>query len=333
VYTIGWWATFPSEPINGVMVAQTTTLEQIEPGGPVAPAKGTIVQGLPGQVRPIDLQNRVIDIARNVEASIPQLAVETFGEFSASLPSPSLDHWTQSLWSFRADNTYLRGTKELLDDTNRGIPDLLMVYFGMPDVVGHRFWRHAFPEAYEHPPTQEEIDGFSSVIATSYVWVDRAIGEILDFYDGEATVVVVSDHGMRSLNTKRDFTGREGLRSGHHRGGQPGVLIVSGMHAQKRRAGVRPDVLPEKRGHLPVLGRVHDLAPTLLALQNLPIGRDMDGAVLEEVLASDFLERYPLTFVDTYDTDEWLKDRPGQMLGADVESERLRQLRSLGYIR
>jgi hypothetical protein len=204
----------------------------------------------------------------------------------------------------------------------------------MPDVVGHRFWRHAFPEEYAHPPTREEIDGFAGVIPRSYTWVDQAIGEILGSYDELVTVIVVSDHGMRGVNTKRNFVGHEGLRSGHHRGGQPGVIIVSGEYARRgtKLAPSAPDT-PTEPGQLPILGHVQDLAPTLLALQHLPLGRDMDGAVLDRVLSVDFLEEHPLSFIDTHDTDEWLADRPHQMLSEEVESERLRQLRSLGYIR
>ena len=156
VHAIGWWATFPAEPINGVMVAQTNTREQISPGGPIAPWKGTVLLGLQGQVTPVVFQNRVIEVAQDVEDSMPQLARQVFGNISAVLPPRSLKSWMQSLWSFRADNTYLRVTKQILGESAEPVPDLLMVYFGMPDVVGHRFWRYAFPDEYEHPPTQGE---------------------------------------------------------------------------------------------------------------------------------------------------------------------------------
>ena len=175
----------------------------------------------------------------------------------------------------------------------------------------------------------------SDVIATTYVWVDGAVGEILEFYDERATVIIVSDHGMRGVNRTRDFVGREGLRSGAHSNGLPGVIIVSGGHARRGEPfdlsgrGERQT----RSATLPVLGGVLDIAPTVLALQGIPVGRDMDGAVLEDVLEAGFLERYPLSFVDTHDTDEWLANRPNQLLSEEVESERLRQLRSLGYIR
>ena len=282
VHAIGWWATFPAEPVNGVMIAQTNTLGQISPGGPNVPWKGTVLQGLQGQVTPATLQNRVMEVAKNVEASLPQLARQVFGDFASTLPPASLRSWTTSQWSFRADNTYLQAAKQVLEDSEEGVPDLLMVYFGMPDVVGHLFWRHAFPADFDYPSTAEENDSFSGVVAKSYAWVDGAIGELLEFYDERTTVIIVSDHGMRSVNRELDFVGREGSRSGGHDDGLPGIMIISGGHARRgeafdrwARGGRRT-----QSGTLQVLGSVRDVAPTVLALQGIPVGRDMDGSVL-----------------------------------------------------
>ena len=274
-------------------------------------------------------------IAEDVERSMTQLTARSFGEFSDSLPALSLDHWKQSLWSFRADNIYLRVAKAALMGRPEGPPDVLMVYFGMTDVVGHRFWRYAFPDEFDYPPTQDEIDGMSHVVPQAYVWVDRAIGELLAFYDARATVIIVSDHGMHAVNQSRDFVGKGGGRSGAHDDGDAGVIIVSGGHVQRGQQshpteGGDRSVRPEA---LPMIGRVHDVAPTVLALQDIPIGRDMDGVVLDHVLQENFLEEHPLSFVDTHDTDEWLANRSGGYLSEDAESERLQQLRSLGYIR
>ena len=58
VHSIGWWMTFPAEPINGTMVGQTNAQGQITPGGAGIPWKGGVIKGLDGQVSPVELQDQ-----------------------------------------------------------------------------------------------------------------------------------------------------------------------------------------------------------------------------------------------------------------------------------
>ncbi len=322
VHSVGWWMTFPAEVVRGTMVAQTNTLAQLRSGT----WKGSVVRGLPGQVTPLSFHDPVMEIAAEVQESLPELAKASFGEFEYPLSKAASDTWENSLWAFRADTIYLRVVEELL--VSGGQPfDLMMVYFGGPDVVGHRFWRYAYPEEFDHPPTPEEQKDFSRVIRDTYSYVDRAIGQILDLVEGEPTVFIVSDHGMRAANRKRIYPKRRGLFSGQHVNAPPGVLIASGKHIRRGS----PD-RSETTVDLPQLGRVLDLAPTILALKGLPIGRDMDGEIMKAVLEEGFLENHPPTFIETHDRPGWLDARPDELLSEEAEQERLQQLRSLGYI-
>jgi arylsulfatase A-like enzyme len=78
-----------------------------------------------------------------------------------------------------------------------------------------------------------------------------------------------------------------------------------------------------------VQSSVLDVTPTLLALLGMPIGRDMDGRVLTEAIVPGFLEKRPLTYIDTYDTELELSkvedDEP-------VSEEVMARLRDLGYV-
>jgi hypothetical protein len=80
------------------------------------------------------------------------------------------------------------------------------------------------------------------------------------------------------------------------------------------------------------LGTCLDIAPTLLALKGLPIGSDMDGTFIQQIIEEKFLAAHPPSFVPTHDTWAWVKERPAKLLPVEVENERLEQLRSLGYI-
>jgi arylsulfatase A-like enzyme len=76
-------------------------------------------------------------------------------------------------------------------------------------------------------------------------------------------------------------------------------------------------------------GSVLDVLPTLLALMGRPIGRDMDGQPLTQIIQPEFLVQNPLTYIDTYDTG--LKLEPTQT-DEPASEELMSRLRALGYV-
>lgn len=61
----------------------------------------------------------------------------------------------------------------------------------------------------------------------------------------------------------------------------------------------------------------------------MPMGRDMDGSVLTEAVTPEFLERHPLTHIDSYDTDMEFHDVEDDDPVSEVVMARLRDL---GYV-
>ena len=80
------------------------------------------------------------------------------------------------------------------------------------------------------------------------------------------------------------------------------------------------------------MGSVFDITPTILTLSGIPVGADMKGKVLENVLEQNFLRQYPVRTCKTHDTKEWLSARSKQFHDSRAPEERLEQLRLLGYI-
>jgi hypothetical protein len=75
--------------------------------------------------------------------------------------------------------------------------------------------------------------------------------------------------------------------------------------------------------------KVLDIIPTILALTGLPIGRDMDGEVLLEAMEEDFLQKYPVEFIESYDDpDQGNKSEPDLETSEELKS----RLRALGYL-
>lgn len=98
-----------------------------------------------------------------------------------------------------------------------------------------------------------------------------------------------------------------------------GILIAQGP-GLRRNADI---------GEVSVL----DVAPTILALMGLPVGRDMDGRVLTEAVDPVFLRSHPVRFVETHEDPP-----PGTPEPEDAEDLSVAEsivgdrLRALGYI-
>ncbi|RMD60190.1 hypothetical protein D6833_10225 [Candidatus Parcubacteria bacterium] len=104
---------------------------------------------------------------------------------------------------------------------------------------------------------------------------------------------------------------------------------TSGVHDGKNAILVMAGKGVKKGFRLEQKAQVLDIVPTILALSSLPVGRDMDGQVLTDLIEEDFLAKHPVRFVDSYDDPD-----TGVGATADMESsEELKErLRALGYL-
>jgi predicted AlkP superfamily phosphohydrolase/phosphomutase len=145
---IGWWMTYPAEPINGVMVSQTNTTGVLQ-NPQAALWKGSLLKGVEGQVYPPERQNRVMALLEEVDADLDRITEELFGRRPHPADEFSQMMWDQTEWSFRADATYVRVGRDILEAKKPF--DLFAIYLGGTDVSAHRFWRYAYPEQFLQP--------------------------------------------------------------------------------------------------------------------------------------------------------------------------------------
>ncbi len=93
--------------------------------------------------------------------------------------------------------------------TTRPLDFFIMVEMG-PDRIHHGFWKF-FDEShrkYQHHPE------YSSAIEKYYIYLDTQIGELLPLVEGEAYVMIVSDHGAKKMDgciNINDWFIKEGL--------------------------------------------------------------------------------------------------------------------------
>jgi predicted AlkP superfamily phosphohydrolase/phosphomutase len=70
----------------------------------------------------------------------------------------------------------------------------MMVEIGL-DRMHHAFWRFFDPEHPRHEPGHR----YREAIRNYYIYLDEEIGELLERFDEDTTVLVVSDHGARPM--------------------------------------------------------------------------------------------------------------------------------------
>lgn len=328
VAVVGWWNSYPAEPVDGVVVAQVNTLGADRPDEARGQIKGALFEDRAGQVYPPERSDEILAVVPQVVDELPRIVRSIFGELPEELPAPASRLWANCFWSFRADATYRRVALRLLREERF---DLFAVYFGGSDVIAHRFWRYMEPELYDHPPPESELALFGDVIADYYAYLDETLGELIAAAPPNSNVLVMSDHGMVLQHRSRRFdTGARPRRllSAGHEAAEPGVLVAAGPDI--RASAAAPDAVA--LGGIPQLGTLLDVAPTVLALAGLPVGRDMDGRVMEELLTPEYLARFEIAWVDSHTPAGWGARAAGAGAATPGEQERLDQLRSLGYI-
>lgn len=334
VDVIGWWVTYPAERVRGSMVSQTNTTAGFEADAESRLLKGTLQRDVPGQVWPPAREAEVYATLEGIDGRLDELFLEHYGIDAAPAQGIEARLWADSAWAVRADETYLALALERL---RRGPPSAVTaVYLGVPDVVGHRFWRHAYPGEFEFPPAPEACERWGHLLDAAYRRVDRALGELLAVSPEDTIVFVASDHGMHAVQRDGTFTDAEGdpmkLLSGAHLDAPPGVFIAAGpgLRSADLDAG---DLAALEASALERVGSVFDLTPTLLHLFDLPVGDDMAGRVLEGILEQELLERRPVRSIPSHDTPAWRAAQESLRVDQRDLTERLEQLRRLGYVR
>jgi tetratricopeptide (TPR) repeat protein len=151
--------------------------------------------------------------------------------------------------------------------------DCMMIFHDLIDALGHHFMEHS-PPRMRHIPL-ERFNRFSGVMAAAYCEQDRMLGEMLAAAGPDTTVIILSDHGFHSGESRPVMSGpamtgdRLDAEAMWHR--PIGMLAMAGP-------GIKAGAAPAHPGLL-------DIAPTAMALMGVAAGEDMPGRVLAESLA------------------------------------------------
>ena len=290
VNVIGWYVTWPVEPVNGVMVSDRFV--DADRGELVGTGSQTLTADRPG-VHPAALAPELEKLFVRADRFIYAHEREFHRMFKA----------------YPVDATRTAIAEHLM---RQRPADLTLVYLWGIDPIQHHFWKYYQPETWPGPPSPaRDVELNREKIPEYYADTDAFLGRLVAGAGPRDTIVVVSDHGAGPVTT---YDPSHPV-SGDHR--LEGIVIVAGNH-------VRHGVGERKASIL-------DITPTVLYLLGLPIGKDMEGRVLEEAIDPTFLATTPPRAIPTHEVRPDRKPEPAVPTDAD---ERIKdRLKSLGYLR
>jgi predicted AlkP superfamily phosphohydrolase/phosphomutase len=241
VGVVGWWASYPAEPISGFVVSDRVAYQLFR-----APLTGE--QERRGKVYPADLDDLVSSLTRHPET----IAASELKSFIRGVDDPltlSPDD-QQRIESFKtllaAGDTYAAAAESL---TARFQPDLTAFYLEGTDTVGHLFMSYASPPLEGTSAASRRR--FGGTVDAYYRHADAMLGRLIEA--SQPTVVVIcSDHGFRTGNNRPLTDSRIGYGPAADWHRKYGVIILHGE--------------PFRQGHTIDEASVIDLTPTLLTL-------------------------------------------------------------------
>jgi tetratricopeptide (TPR) repeat protein len=319
---VGWWASYPAEDVGpGVMVSDALAFHGF---GRTAREGDDGLKTYPSEFFPeVDA---LIPPEQQVQPEFAQrfirLAADEYQEEKfdpAKFPKHDPDnpiHLFQQ-YAITAEG-YTAIAEKLLSERD---DDLVMLYFEQVDSFSHLFMKYVPPKLAWLD--EEDFERYRDVVLEWYRYQDELLGRILEQIDlDETAVFILSDHGFKSGDRRIRSEKVVDINKAHLDHETEGIFLAAGPHI--RRGG-------EVSG-----ASVLDLTPTVLYYLGLPVGKDMDGKVLEGVFDPSFIKRHPIRYVSTHEDGQRQKalaraSTDGALEAADQAGIEA-QLQALGYI-
>ncbi len=309
VAVVGWLVTWPAWEVNGTMVSHHAQL----------------VSGLEGtgdrarSVWPEDAAARVKPYIRGY-SDVSEDELRRFVNLETGIGLESLEGYNEDVLrrALSGDGTVLDVTLSLVAEE---LPYLTCMYVRGVDEMCHRFWTYRDPSTRPpfdpgnplHVRLSKQVAALDGAVEEYYRFTDENVGRMLEAFPEDTRIVVCSDHGFRGPGQ----WGSPDFGTGVNEHSLDGVIILNGP-------GIASGVTLDGAS-------VYDVAPTILTMAGLPVGRDMSGKVLTEALSADFARSTPVQYVDTHDT-EANAAAGEEPIESPVDEEVREQLRALGYI-
>ncbi len=313
--SVAWWVSWPAEPVASARIVSSYAAQA---QGAILWKAGVWEDGLPDMTWPPALQK---SIAPALQAGAPQGPLRAdYNKIFGVLPGdPNWGFPAERDALFRivyhGDRTHLRIMREQLQ---AGLADLNLVYFGLPDVAGHFFWRYREPGAFAYPIPEAHLARLQSRIDLAYQTVDSWLGQLLLDVPEDTLVLVISDHGMHAANLDQP----KHIQSGAHEDAPDGVLIAAGPGVAVR------GLLPQAQRRL---GHVLEVAPTLLHWIGLPLPEEWKGKPMLRLMTPAWRATHPVQRQSSL-LDGFRPATPPRIPGEGLDAEFMASFRAIGYV-
>jgi predicted AlkP superfamily phosphohydrolase/phosphomutase len=300
---VGWWATHPAEEVNGFFVSDRASpllFGELPRTGAAFPASITA-----GVEQLVARDNVVTDAELTRFIDVPPSEIAAARASGAGMENVVVG-LSRIVGSTRVNHHIAR---ELYD---RYRPDLMALYLEGTDEIGHVFAPYSPPRLA--CTSEADFAKYHRAVEVYFGLVDRILGQWMRrAKEDGATLVVNSDHGFKWGDDRTCERSSANWATAAYWHRLNGVFAAWGAH-------VRPSATRAKLS-------VFDLAPTVLALLDLPVDRRMTGKAATQA----FEGVAPPARKDLFSTVAVRRVSAVPLSGAEA-SEYSKKLRALGYL-
>jgi predicted AlkP superfamily phosphohydrolase/phosphomutase len=206
VGVVGWWTTWPAQPVNGVLVS-----DYVQYGTGTWPGRAG------HRTYPESLDSLVMALRRTPESVSWAEVFQFVPPIDTTKVTKRQEELIKDLkWIYAADLTFYRVAMHLYRAQR---PDFFTVYFRGVDEISHIYWDIDLPGSMQL--SDQEYHWLKKLIPNYYVFTDRMIGEFMKEAGPKTNVIVTSDHGF--------LGGGKGVMA--HK--VDGILLMAGPSFQK----------------------------------------------------------------------------------------------------
>ncbi|MHC4158433.1 MAG: alkaline phosphatase family protein [Planctomycetota bacterium] len=325
----GWWVTWPAEPLRGKLVSDRVAHSRWKTWtNSRANTNLTYPSKLFEQIKRL-----IVDPTHPPMEEIEALVQLTELERSEILAAkkPIFAHGLSvSKFGYCAQRTYENIALDMLEQEQN---DLNMIFLIAIDPICHTFWHYYRPEQFPRGVDLSKANRLGKFIPAIYEHNDIYLADLLSKIHSNTVVIVVSDHGFQGSGRLPGKMGMVDYRPlGINRVEKlvrPVTVGMSGIHhIDGTLIASGGPIIPGAK--FKVQPSIVDITPTILALMGLPVGKDMAGRVLKEIIDPKFITNHPITYIDSYE-NYIERHQYVESVSAD-EDVQLDYLRSIGYV-